>query len=189
TLNKLTAPILSFTSEQVSDYYQIDKQDSIHLQNFADITGVWQELVTRLNLSDNANLLAWQTSWENLFAIRDALLKAIEEQRALGLIKHPLEARLEVCLDINQEVLVKVMQYVTSAGRLTGQNLALFLKEFLIVSQVELHDNQTDLQATQVPGLFVSVTQAQGIKCPRCWKYDVNKHIHNLCTECQIILG
>lgn len=188
TLNKLAAPILSFTSEQVSDYYQVDKQSSIHLQKFADIADVWDELAARLNLSDNANLVAWQAIWQQLFAIRDALLKAIEEQRALGVIKHPLEAGLVVYLDPSVGQLASTVQYVQAAGRLTGQDLALFLKEFLIVSQVQIQNTPEQLQATQVAGLFVAVIKASGEKCPRCWKYDVNQHVHNLCGECQIIV-
>jgi len=188
TLNKLTAPILSFTSEQVSDYYQTDKQNSIHLQKFANITEVWEELVLRLGLSDNAKLIAWQDGWQHLFVIRNGLLKAIEEQRALGLIKHPLEARLEIYLDKSNEQIFKIVQYIMQAEKLTGQDLALFLKEFLIVSQVILQDAPAQLFATQVPGLFVTVKRAVGEKCPRCWKYDVNQHRYNLCHECQIIL-
>lgn len=183
TLNKLTAPILSFTAEQVSDYYQANKIVSIHLQQFAPIETVWQELAARLNLSDNANLQAWQNIWQELFVIRDALLKAIEEQRALGIIKHPLEARLEIYLD---EQLADVVDYVTRAGALTRQSWALFLQEFLIVSQVEIKTVSDNLSLTPVPGLFVKVVPALGVKCLRCWKYE--EQVDDLCRECMRIV-
>ena len=189
TLNKLVAPILSFTAEQVLDYYQASKEKSIHLQQFANINVVWQELAQRLNLSDNDNLSQWHSIWQSLFSVRDALLKAIEEQRALGIIKHPLEACLEIYLDLADEHLFKMVHYVNAAGKLTGQDIAIFLKEFLIVSQVSMQDVQADLQATQVSGLYVRVVRAQGNKCPRCWKYDINSNLHNLCGECQAIVA
>ena len=37
TLTRLMAPIMSFTAEQISDYYQKNKKESIHLQKFADM--------------------------------------------------------------------------------------------------------------------------------------------------------
>ena len=188
TLNKLTAPILSFTAEQVSDYYQPDKTESIHLQKFANVAGAWSELAARLNLSDNNNLMQWQAIWQRLFVMRDALLKAIEEQRAVGLIKHPLEVRLEIYLDITNLEILQLVNYVNDAGSLTGQNLAAFFKEFLIVSQVAIQADTTGLQATGVAGLFVSVVRAQGDKCPRCWKYGTSTHEHYLCQECLLIV-
>ncbi len=50
TLTKLTAPILSFTAEQVSDHYQKNKKQSIHLQNFAPLQNVWELLARQANL-------------------------------------------------------------------------------------------------------------------------------------------
>ncbi|HVX01211.1 MAG TPA: isoleucine--tRNA ligase, partial [Candidatus Babeliaceae bacterium] len=41
TLTKLMAPILSFTAEQISDYYQKGKQESIHLQTFRHMHDIW----------------------------------------------------------------------------------------------------------------------------------------------------
>ena len=185
TLNKLVAPILSFTAEQVSDHYQAEKTKSIHLQQFSNISGVWQELAARLQLSDNTSLQQWLGVWQKLFTLRDVLLKAIEEQRALGIIKHPLEARLEIYLEGNDDI----TSYIARAGQLLGQDLISFLKEFLIVSQVQILQESTNLQATGFAGLSVRVIVAHGQKCPRCWKYEESLHVHNLCHECQRIVA
>ena len=42
TLTKLSAPILTFLAEEVSDSYQKNKKDSIHLQKFSQSIDVWE---------------------------------------------------------------------------------------------------------------------------------------------------
>ncbi len=54
TLTKLMAPILSFTAEQISDEYQKDKTDSIHLQQFSVVHNVWEQLAQRSSLQNPA---------------------------------------------------------------------------------------------------------------------------------------
>src|SRR5690606_33483559 len=44
TMTKLTAPILSFTAYQVSDLYQNNKVESIHLQVFNDLDSMFSGL-------------------------------------------------------------------------------------------------------------------------------------------------
>lgn len=186
TLNKLAAPILSFTAEQVSDFYQHDKKESIHLQKFAAIDDVWNELALRLGLSDNTLVERWQGIWKGLIDLRGALLKVIEEQRATGIIKHPLEARLTVHFE---NELAELVNYLNNTGEQTGQGIESFLKEFLIVSHVDVSDTMSGLNPTSIKGLFAVVDRAQGDKCPRCWKYDITEHVNNLCKECETIVA
>lgn len=172
TLNKLSAPIMSFTAEQVSDLYEINKVKSIHLQSFENIA-----------LSDNEQVQGWEIFWQDCFRLRDALLKAIEEQRATGVIKHSLEASLKIALPAAQ---LTVLQSYLSSGR---QDVSAFLKEFLIVSNIELVETDSDLKPTELAGLSVLVTPASGKKCPRCWKYDHTTNQSDLCRECEQIVG
>ena len=91
TLTKLMAPILSFTAEQLSDEYQKDKTDSIHLQTFSEL-----EKIVHMQ-EDNV--------WQQLKESRSALFKAIELQREKGIVKHSLEAQVTLYIDPKAEYL------------------------------------------------------------------------------------
>lgn len=187
-LTRLMAPILSFTAEQLADYYQGAEHESIHVQPFAAVPDFAQ------NLSHNAKLrapveawpyalaverLAWDAQWVTVFAMRDVILKAIEVQRAAGLIKHPLEARLTVSIDSPLRAQIQpLFDHIAAAG----QTLEDFLKELCIVSQVIVTDEP--LPGSSLEHFGVAVERAQGVKCPRCWQYVTNPGEHDLCLRC-----
>jgi len=165
TLTRLLAPILSFTAEQISDFYQRNKTYSIHLQSFADIAAVSKHVV----VDDDV--------WAQLLALRSAILKAIEIQREKGIIKHSLESRVLIFFDAQ---ISDQLKKIASSD---------FLREFLIVSQVELVDDSPDLEQTALVGLKVLVQRARGTKCPRCWQYEEATHEHGLCSRCKQIVS
>ncbi len=170
TLTKLMAPILSFTAEQLSDHYQKDKKASIHLQQFADL---------KVEIEQQEEL------WNLLKDVRSAILKAIEQLREQGIIKHSLEVRVAVYFDedtLGHTVLNELVD------KLNKQGLNEFFKEFLIVSQFEKQDNKDGLEPTTLEGLYVSVAPAQGAKCPRCWQWQETSHPDSLCIRCQSII-
>ena len=80
TLTHAMAPILSFTAELISDEYQKNKRDSIHVQTFTGVPAV---------VVDTAK-------WEQLKELRSVVLKAIEGERERGVIKHSLEAQVRI---------------------------------------------------------------------------------------------
>ncbi len=192
TLIRLMAPVLSCTAELLSDAFHVQKTDSIHLQHFATL----QEFVDILPLRDSSTVIYGhtyefvtqleslnefidqQTEWDMLKEIRSALLKAIEGERAAGNIKHSLEARLVVFVDPKMQDYERVKEMITPE----------FLKEFLIVSQVELVSSVHDLPETQVRGLYARVEHARGVKCPRCWQWEESIHEHGLCTRCAAVV-
>jgi isoleucyl-tRNA synthetase len=182
TLTRLIAPIMSFTAEQVSDLYQHEKEHSIHLQRFADLL----EVVTKLmkEKSDVASMrLALDTQWEGLFALRSKILKAIEEKRAIGEIKHPLEARIQMTVQEGSPTYHVLGALETM---LTHQTVTQFLKEWVIVSQFEV----IIIPATQaIQELTIEVMHARGTKCPRCWQWDETPHEHMLCSRCAPIVS
>ncbi len=203
TLTKLMAPILSITAEQISDHYQHNKKSSIHVQNFPesiDICRIMQHGVKTglaapigyrshnvLSEIEATNFVQqFEASWQLLLSMRAALLKAIEAQRESGAIKHSLEVRLICSFD---DSLRKQLAFVDSLCERSGQPFVDFLREFLIVSQVELIKDTSGLVATTLPGLFAAVTRAQGEKCPRCWQYSVTTHEHHLCNRCTQLLA
>ena len=208
TLTKLMAPILSFTAEQVSDSYQKNKKKSIHLQQFAKIQDVVTFVAARVaqmqpgydtsfskgaSVSEIAiekivSLAQHESLWVTLKAVRSALLKAIEELRAVGSLKHSLEARLTVFFG-NDDALKGQMDELRIMLKNNDQILEDFFKEFVIVSQFSVAPSSDGLeQSSLLPGLFVKVESALGDKCPRCWNWDQTEHEHKLCQRCQKIV-
>jgi len=170
TLTKLMAPILSFTAEQLSDEYQKSKTDSIHLQQFP---------IVQSTAKDDA--------WEILKDIRSALLKAIEVQREKGLIKHSLEAQVTLYIDPTAQFAEKINNFFAQLQN-KGERAESFLKEFLIVSQCTIQSDEANLEETEMKGLFARVEHAEGVKCPRCWQWDVSSDPDDLCNRCHRII-
>jgi len=207
TLTRLVAPILSITAEQVSDFYQKDKKESIHLQTFSDLSNVWKlfcekykernesiilpHLISFSKTHEVVDLLKYidqkEKTWAILKDVRSAILKAIEEQRAKQIMRHSLEARVTVFFDLNDERL-SVLNDFSSLLEKAGQDLDSFFKEFLIVSQFQMAINSDKLATSGLNGLFVRVDRASGEKCPRCWQWDITEHEHQLCRRCQAVL-
>ena len=208
TLTKLMAPILSFTAEQISDEYQKNKTDSIHLQQFPILHNVWEELfhrrfiqetyvkshisdrfshVTTKKMDEIAARHNQEDCWEILKDIRSALLKSIELQREKQLIKHSLEAHVTLYIDPAADFAEKINNFFMAMNE-KGESTENFLKEFLIVSQCTVAVNKNGLEETGLKGLFARVEHAQGVKCPRCWQWDVTSDPDGLCRRCQKIV-
>ena len=208
TLTRLIAPILSITAEQLSDHYQKNKKESIHLQKFAPLRSVWdisgkQKVVNPVDFIPKTNrpkvddvlaeinripfMMQYHAQWDLLKDLRDALLKAIEQKREVGMIKHPLEARLAIYFDFDKERRELLDAFFKMLEK-TGQTPSAFFKEFLIVSQVTIADKPDNLTESSMPGLWVAVEHAAGTKCPRCWQWEKTTHEHGLCERCQRIV-
>ena len=205
TLTKLMAPILSFTAEQISDEYQKDKTDSIHLQQFPIVQNVWEQLAHRSSLQDPRP--SWhkfypsttskiqeialrhtqEDCWEILKNMRSALLKAIELQREKQIVKHSLEAQVTLYIHPKAEFAAKINNFFMQMNE-KGESTESFLKEFLIVSQCSIQRDAHNLAETELKGLFARVEHAQGVKCPRCWQWDISSDPDGLCKRCQKIV-
>jgi isoleucyl-tRNA synthetase len=128
---------MSFTAEEVWTHTPkpAGSPESVHMALFP----APEEL-------DHALSVEQLAAWDELMAVREPVLKALEEARAAKLIGAPLEARLRIGAD-NHKVLDAYK------AELPG---------LFIVSQVILE-----------PGDFkVTVEKADGVKCERCWKYS-----------------
>lgn len=207
SLTRLMAPILSFLAEEVSDVFMHDKQgssphvESIHLQLFPESVDVWamvaqaqspeflQNLEARGVLrTPTAGLFTIQLEgwWNLLNTVRPELLKAIEGQRAAGLVKHSLEVKLTVYVDDSSEqgsALQSFIKYVNDR-----EDASRFFKDFVIVSQFDFVDSPEGLNETALPWLRVKVDHADGTKCPRCWQWEESEHEDGLCGRCACII-
>ena len=143
---RLLAPILSFTSEEV--YHAMhegrqpdDRSASVHELLFPKYEA----------MEDEDPLLA---EWERLRAVRDAVLKSLEEVRQSGAIGNSLEAK------------VIIRAYGETAALLRRHSDD--LRYIFIVSHVSVEDAPGTEE-----GLQVEVQKAGGTKCERCWNYSV----------------
>lgn len=198
TITKLMAPILSFTAEEVSDYYQTNKQASIHLQSFPELVDI-KRYLERSSVADyqiaaqegirptnpGATIKA-HGIWTSLEQLRDAVLKAIELKREVGVVKLSLESKVTLHLDAASNEGKLINQFLKDLSM--HEEVKRFLKEWLIVSQVSISHDKTGLDATALSWLFVAVDHAAGNKCPRCWQWDAYDHPDQLCERCHNVL-
>jgi len=204
TLIRLIAPILSVTAEQLHDQLRNEDHESIHLQRFASLNSVWESLVHQITiekpgvdgvLAEGGNVIAMgtidmiafttahETRWLTIKNIRSALLKAIEQQREQGVIKHSLEAHLIIYID-DAASYAPVLHAFFAELQSRGETPELFFKELVIVSTCDIVMYQNNLTISCLDGLYVSVQRAQGKKCPRCWQWHTDHMKHDLCTRC-----
>ena len=156
----LLAPILPFTAEEAWEMmpgFQ-GKTESVHLGTFPAFDRKWMEP------GEFADL-------ENLFQVRDKVLKELEKAREEKRIGNSLEARVVLKVPASQEALL---------GRYRDDLPSLF-----IVSDVglETHSGQ-DFE--------MRVEPASGRKCQRCWNYspEVGKSVDypDLCLRCERVV-
>jgi isoleucyl-tRNA synthetase len=169
TLVGLLAPIMSFTAEEAWQYLpkMPDRAESVHLTRFP---------MTEDILGDAPRENKEQTEdWSTLLAVRDAVLKALEEARAQKLIGKPLEAQVTIAA---ADPVYSVL------ARHEGQ-----LKYYFIVSAVTLEPGTS---GNGTGGVRVQVSAADGRKCERCWNYSTHvgedRNYPTVCERCSAVL-
>ncbi len=135
TLSRLLAPILVFTADEAWENLPAQSLASVHLAEFPAASA-----------ADNGELMA---NWERIFAIRDDVMKALEEARNEKRIGSPLEAKVVVTADAGTTRFL--LDYYDQ------------LRYIFIVSQVEVHEGDK---------FGVVIERADGEKCERCWNYS-----------------
>ena len=143
-LLKWFAPILSFTTEEIFQIINNDKNSSIHLQDFPKIPLKWK----------NEKLF---TKWDKFKNVKKVVNAAMEIKRASKEIGSSLEADVQVHLS---------EEYLKLADNFN-------LSEYFITSKAEvikLTDDNKLFQLDEIKGIEVLVKKAEGKKCSRCWK-------------------
>lgn len=188
SLTRLIAPILSFLAEEVSDFYQKDKKESIHLQTFLNTVDVWSIMKSKKpvdyrhavlhGVATNPDNVAFKNkiigAWNALFDLRVKVLKKIEDQRETGLVKHSLESKVNVVIDTSDSNGSLIKEFIGSV-----KDKERFFKDLFIVSQCEVQFADKE---------DITVEHADGKKCPRCWQWDETDHEDELCKRCQGVL-
>ena len=157
-LARLIAPVLVFTADEIWENLPGQATESIHLAEFPQVSGTKDAKLT--------------VRWENIFAVRDEVLKTLETARAEKLIGSGLEAK--VLLTASGDTFNLLKDYENE------------LRFIFIVSQVEL------IEASNNESLTVKVVRATGEKCERCWNYSTRvgefERYPTVCERCHAAL-
>ncbi len=160
------APILSFTADEIWQYLPGERSESVLLEE-------WYDGLARLAGDEPMG----RDYWQRAMAIKNAVNKELEVQRAAGKVKGSLSSEVVLYCDDRTlrslEVLGEELRFVliTSQARLAT-----------------LADAPDSAVATEVDGLKIVVTLSGHGKCARCWHHreDVGaSELHpELCGRC-----
>jgi isoleucyl-tRNA synthetase len=149
TLTLLISPVLSFTAEEIWSYIPFQKEESVMLASWPDLSA---------NYEDSA--LAER--WDVILRLREEVNRVLETARKEKIIGSSLQAAVDLYPD--DELYNKLVSYSS------------LLPALLIVSSCRL--NKPDLKAegdfvaAEELGLNIKVSKAAGEKCQRCWVYS-----------------
>jgi isoleucyl-tRNA synthetase len=161
------APVLSFTADEIWGYLPGEREASVHLASFPQLTA---------ELAD----MPLEERFDQLLAVRGEVAKLLEQARTAKLIGSGLEAKVTLAAAAGP------LRELLQAER---EELA----TLLIVSQAELVDIVADGIASEaLLGLSIRVERAAGEKCPRCWNYSSgigsNQAHPEICPRCAAAL-
>ena len=166
------APILAFTCDEI--WLAMPHREGDDARNI---------LLNQMNTPFAAyNLSEEETArWSNLIRVRDDVNAVIETARAAKRIGKPLEAAVQ--LHATDTESREVLDSISDMG----------LSEMFIVSQCLIAPDEEEAAAkgtgSSLPGLEISVREAPGVKCPRCWMHSVDADPETgLCPRCREVL-
>ncbi|MBO4929276.1 MAG: isoleucine--tRNA ligase, partial [Clostridia bacterium] len=171
TMTRLFAPILAFTCDEIwlaMPHKAGDDERNVLLNTF---NGKYAEY-------EQGNMV----SWTGLQQLRMGVNAALEVARADKKIGKALEAHVVLVVD---ETGKGNLQSIREQFQNTWADL-------FIVSDVEVSEDAALFeQAAETPiaGVRVLVSEANGVKCPRCWKHTASQHEDGLCARCAAVVA
>jgi len=178
-LAKFLAPILAFTADEVWDYLKAGGSEA---------EGTTASSVHEALMPLDGNAAGTMPDdqlyrdYEELWAVRDVVLRELEVKRKAGAIGSGLEAA--VWIHTGDAALQSVLKRHEAE-----------LSAFFIVSQAHLEANAEpeSSRGGQPEALSVKVAAASGAKCARCWNYSTKVGSEpagaDLCHRCATVLG
>ena len=152
SLCRLLSPILVFTSDEAWENLPAQTVASVHIAEFPEAVGA--------GAGDRL-----PARWERIFAIRDDVLRSLEEARTGKQIGSSLDAK--VVLTTDKETTRFLLDYFDQ------------LRYIFIVSQVEVHEGDAPK---------IEIRKADGTKCERCWNYSTRvgefEKYPSVCERC-----
>ena len=167
---RLLAPILTFTCEEVWQHLpQVpDRVASVHLAEFPDAAEVLGDASVPPEDSQQ------QQDWATLLAVREQVMKALEEERNSKRIGKGLEAQLTItAADPAYAILARYQEQ---------------LRYLFIVSGVKLAHGPVNGTGS----VLIEVEKAGGAKCERCWNFSTHvgedANYPMVCERCSPVL-
>lgn len=158
------APVLSFTADEIWQYLPDDNKTEFVF------TGEWYQGLFTLAESENMNT----PYWGHILQIRAEVNKVLEQGRNDKVIGGALEAAVTLYAD---ETLFSALSSLQNELR-----FVLLTSQATVKPLAEVTDNAV---TTELTGLKIVLSKAQGDKCPRCWHYTVdNDPTTHLCKRC-----
>ena len=175
SLTKMFAPILAFTCDEI--WLAMPHKSTDDARNV--VLNVMNKPFTEYAL-DGAAL----AKWDALISLRSDVNGVLETARADKRIGKPLGASVTLhAVDDASRDAVKAVE---------GMNLS----ELFIVSKCLISDDDDHAEGAVVgegvnnPGLKISVTEAPGVKCPRCWMHSEHADPETgLCPRCAAVVA
>jgi len=120
--------------------------------------------------------------WDTAFRVRSDVNGVLELARADKRIGKSLEAH--VALSAGDEAAKAAL------GAIREMNLAeLFIVSNVAVTEQAPAEGAVTGAGVNYPGLAVSVTEATGVKCPRCWMHSMQPNADGLCPRCAKVVA
>jgi len=159
-LVRLLTPIIPHTTEEVYSYMKGEKEDSIYLTNMP-------------NASRFANSSLLINKYEAFKALRNDILKALEEARINKIIGKSLASK----------VVIKPTEKTSKLINSIKDDLATI---FIVSEFVVTND---DIEGIVYDSGVISVTAREGHICSRCWKVVDDLTEEELCNRCDKIIN
>lgn len=160
------APILSFTADEIWQYLPGEREESVMLATWYD--GLFA-------LPEGASLD--RAYWDQVMAVKAAVNKELENQRAAKTLGGSLQAEITL--------------YADSALQTVLEALGNELRFVLISSQAAvqpLEQAPEGAVASELSGLKLMVRKSEAPKCARCWhhSHSVGQHAEHpeICERC-----
>ena len=170
-MTKVFAPILAFTCDEI--WLSMPHRAGDDARNV--VLNEMTKPYTDYALSESE-----MARWDFAFKVRSDVNGVLETARADKRIGKSLEAHVALkALDAAAAEAVKAI---------AGMNLAeLFIVSNVALTEEEAADGAVVGVGANFPGLTITVTEATGKKCPRCWMHSMQADEHDLCPRCAAV--
>ena len=174
SMTKMFAPILAFTCDEI--WQAMPHRASDDKRNV--VLNVMNEPFAAYELSEDELRV-----WDKLIAVRGDVNGVLETARAAKRIGKPLEAA--VTLSAANEAAAE------SLHEIEGMNLAeLFIVSRCLIAPENGDETAVTGEGVNLPGLRISVAEAPGTKCPRCWMHTEQAEPESgLCPRCAAVVA
>ena len=159
SLLRLLTPMIPFTCEEIYSYMNGKKESSVALL----------DMVKVVKHEEADNLF---DKYAKLMALRDDVLKAIEEARNAKIIGKSLSALVEIKPNSEVKALLDSLQADP--------------KTLFIVSEFRVNDKLSD--GVDYPSGNIKVSARDGVICARCWQVVDSVDEDELCDRCRCVL-